>query len=198
MASLQAHSIKLQFCPNYISSFSRFHRLQCLNFPQKPFSGEVKLVFTCPESYKTKGEEVYSVCCFCKTKDVEIDKVEDKEQDERPPFDINLAVILAGFAFEAYTTPPVINLNLIFKKIYIYICAHVIYLVILCFALWQESVGRKEIDAAGCKTVYLSEYVAIFILVTSLSFTCCLKIFLLSNFMELWLAIFFHAVIHVC
>lgn len=25
--------------------------------------------------------------------------------DEKPPFDINLAVILAGFAFEAYTTP---------------------------------------------------------------------------------------------
>ena len=29
------------------------------------------------------------------------------EEVERPPFDINLAVILAGFAFEAYTTPAV-------------------------------------------------------------------------------------------
>ncbi|KAL9408512.1 hypothetical protein AB3S75_046976 [Citrus x aurantiifolia] len=126
MASLQDHSMKLQVCPNYIPSLPRFHQLQCLNFPQKPFSGKVKLVFPCPESYKTKGDKVYSVCCFCKTKDAEIDKVEDKEQDERPPFDINLAVILAGFAFEAYTTP-------------------------------SESVGRKEVDAAGCKIVYLSE-----------------------------------------
>lgn len=32
--------------------------------------------------------------------------------DESPPFDINLAVILAGFAFEAYTTPSVISLIL--------------------------------------------------------------------------------------
>lgn len=45
---------------------------------------------------------------------------------ERPHFDINLAVILAGFAFEAYTTPP-------------------------------ENLGRRETDAAGCTTVYLSE-----------------------------------------
>ncbi|KAH9650573.1 C2 domain-containing protein [Citrus sinensis] len=126
MASLQDHSMKLQVCPSYLPSLPRFHQLQCLNFPQKPFSGKVKLVFPCPESYKTKGDKVYSVCCFCKTKDAEIDKVEDKEQDERPPFDINLAVILAGFAFEAYTTP-------------------------------SESVGRKEVDAAGCKIVYLSE-----------------------------------------
>ncbi|OWM74739.1 hypothetical protein CDL15_Pgr009286 [Punica granatum] len=56
----------------------------------------------------------------------EIEAVESREQVERPPFDINLAVILAGFSFEAYTTPP-------------------------------ENIGRHEGDAAGCKTVYLSE-----------------------------------------
>ena len=100
--------------------------------PQKPFSGKVELAFVCPRSYQSKGDKGYSVCCFCKTKDAEIDRIEDKEQDERPPFDINLAVILAGFAFEAYTTPPVIKFNLIFFK---YFCAHVIYLVVLCFAL---------------------------------------------------------------
>lgn len=48
------------------------------------------------------------------------------EQIERPPFDINLAVILAGFAFEAYTILP-------------------------------ENVGRREVDAAGCTAIYLSE-----------------------------------------
>lgn len=35
--------------------------------------------------------------CSCETKDA--------ENDERPPFDINIAVLLAGFAFEAYNTP---------------------------------------------------------------------------------------------
>ncbi|WOL05772.1 hypothetical protein Cni_G14503 [Canna indica] len=28
------------------------------------------------------------------------------EEEQRPPFDLNLAVVLAGFAFEAYTSPP--------------------------------------------------------------------------------------------
>ncbi|KAJ0967440.1 hypothetical protein J5N97_024357 [Dioscorea zingiberensis] len=48
------------------------------------------------------------------------------EESERPPFDLNLAVVLAGFAFEAYTSPP-------------------------------ENVGWREIDAAECQTVFLSE-----------------------------------------
>ncbi|KAI4338131.1 hypothetical protein L6164_016478 [Bauhinia variegata] len=73
----------------------------------------------------TSRNEVHSLRCFSKTGS-EIDKVTVQEEDERPPFDINLAVILAGFAFEAYTTPP-------------------------------ENIGRSEIDAADCKTVYLSE-----------------------------------------
>lgn len=30
-----------------------------------------------------------------------------RDDDVRPPFDINLAVVLAGFAFEAYNSPPV-------------------------------------------------------------------------------------------
>lgn len=29
------------------------------------------------------------------------------DDDRRPPFDLNLAVLLAGFAFEAYISPPV-------------------------------------------------------------------------------------------
>ncbi|CAL9154585.1 unnamed protein product [Musa hybrid cultivar] len=48
------------------------------------------------------------------------------EEVERPPFDLNLAVVLAGFAFEAYTSPP-------------------------------KDVGWREIDAADCQTVFLSE-----------------------------------------
>ncbi|KAL1548315.1 hypothetical protein AAHA92_16561 [Salvia divinorum] len=50
----------------------------------------------------------------------------EKAENERPSFDINLAVILAGFAFEAYITPP-------------------------------DKTGRREMDAAKCQTVFLSE-----------------------------------------
>ncbi|KAF4351585.1 hypothetical protein F8388_003238 [Cannabis sativa] len=73
----------------------------------------------------TRRDKVYSLCCFCKA-GTEVTRVPVDEEIERPPFDINLAVILAGFAFEAYTSPP-------------------------------DNVGRQEIDAADCKTVYLSE-----------------------------------------
>ncbi|CAI8601910.1 unnamed protein product [Vicia faba] len=62
---------------------------------------------------RRRRKQGFSICCSSKT-------------DERPPFDINLAVILAGFSFEAYTTPP-------------------------------ENLGRREVDAAGSKTIYLSE-----------------------------------------
>lgn len=36
-----------------------------------------------------------------------------KGGEQRPPFDLNLAVVLAGFAFEAYTSPPVSPLVLL-------------------------------------------------------------------------------------
>lgn len=52
--------------------------------------------------------------------------VSEEEEIERPPFDINLAVILAGFAFEAYISPP-------------------------------ENVAKQEVDAADCRTLFLSE-----------------------------------------
>ncbi|KAJ0034865.1 hypothetical protein Pint_25199 [Pistacia integerrima] len=127
MSSLQLHTLKFQFAPIPTSSLHKSHRLQSLTFSRSPFSGKLKLVWTCAETCKIKGDKrLRSVPCFCKTKDAEIEKVESEEQIERPPFDINLAVILAGFAFEAYTNPP-------------------------------ENIGRQEVDAAGCKTVYLSE-----------------------------------------
>ncbi|KAK6914191.1 Fungal lipase-like domain [Dillenia turbinata] len=49
----------------------------------------------------------YFSSCVCKNNGSNVEVVLDKEERiERPPFDINLAVILAGFSFEAYTTPP--------------------------------------------------------------------------------------------
>ncbi|KAJ4967692.1 hypothetical protein NE237_014393 [Protea cynaroides] len=68
-----------------------------------------------------------SVCCFCKSNsEVELESSVE-EESEGPPFDINLAVVLAGFAFEAYRSPP-------------------------------ENIGRREVDAGNCQTVFLSEF----------------------------------------
>ncbi|PIA40124.1 hypothetical protein AQUCO_02500085v1 [Aquilegia coerulea] len=50
------------------------------------------------------------LCCFGKLnsykQEEELISEEKEKIDERPGFDINLAVILAGFAFEAYWSPP--------------------------------------------------------------------------------------------
>lgn len=106
MSSL--HSLKFQFAPNFTSSLHKSRHLQFFAFSRSPFSGKLQFVWTCPETFKTKGDNhLRSVRSLCKTKDAEIEKVKSEEQLERPPFDINLAVILAGFAFEAYTSPPV-------------------------------------------------------------------------------------------
>ncbi|KAK9991632.1 hypothetical protein SO802_026617 [Lithocarpus litseifolius] len=83
-------------------------------------------VLTFREKFRGRDRVYYSVCCFRKSNS-EIETISvDENENERPPFDHNLAVVLAGFAFEAYTSPP-------------------------------ENVGRCEVDAAGCKAVYLSE-----------------------------------------
>ncbi|KAG0477552.1 hypothetical protein HPP92_012271 [Vanilla planifolia] len=49
-----------------------------------------------------------------------------KDGERRPPFQLNLAVVLAGFAFEAYNSP-------------------------------LQDMGKREIDAEQCQTVFLSE-----------------------------------------
>lgn len=49
------------------------------------------------------------------------------DDDARPPFDINLAVVLAGFAFEAYNSPPVSASSMLQKYYYEYViglCYH--------------------------------------------------------------------------
>ncbi|KAI5397668.1 hypothetical protein KIW84_063478 [Lathyrus oleraceus] len=62
-----------------------------------PHSTKPRFSCTFPPHFYFPGrrrrKQGFSICCSSKT-------------DERPPFDINLAVILAGFSFEAYTTPP--------------------------------------------------------------------------------------------
>eukprot|EP01018_Ginkgo_biloba_P019851 Gb_29405 [translate_table: standard] len=62
--------------------------------------------------YRAVSRRVVTCNFFGQT--VEADKDEDKNEenkeleleDDRPPFDLNVAVVLAGFAFEAYVSPP--------------------------------------------------------------------------------------------
>jgi len=68
-------------------------------FPRR-FHGKLRVFST------ARRRRVPSICCSSKTGS-ELQRLAVPEDDDRPPFDINLAVILAGFAFEAYTTPPV-------------------------------------------------------------------------------------------
>ncbi|XP_048423788.1 uncharacterized protein LOC103941626 [Pyrus x bretschneideri] len=128
MASLQTHHYHLQLHRRCVSSLTapklrnlRFPNLS-LRFPAS-LPGKVR-VFTLRGNGRGK-DGIYSFCCVCRA-GAEIEKVDGEEGSERPPFDINLAVVLAGFAFEAYSSPP-------------------------------GNVGRHEVDAADCKTVYLSE-----------------------------------------
>ncbi|KAF2568846.1 hypothetical protein F2Q68_00026623 [Brassica cretica] len=87
------------------------------------------------ESLITKAKANSFSCCAQSetTKQSSLEtSLSENQEPERPPFDINLAVILAGFAFESYATPP-------------------------------ENIGKREVNAAGCKTLFLSEYVTLFI-----------------------------------
>lgn len=97
---LQMRSFNFQIVP---SSGSLRRKSHLISFSQRLSPGKFKLVFNC----KIKHKRIHSVRCFSETKDAELQKVDYEEKVERPPFDINLAVILAGFAFEAYTSPPV-------------------------------------------------------------------------------------------
>lgn len=117
------NSLQFRYSPN--STRPQFSRTfpPHYNFPPKfrflslpRFNGRIR---------RRRRKQGFSICCSSKTGS-QIEKSSIEKNDERPPFDINLAVILAGFAFEAYTTPP-------------------------------ENLGRREVDTAGTKTIYLSE-----------------------------------------
>ncbi|EOY05484.1 Triglyceride lipases,triglyceride lipases isoform 1 [Theobroma cacao] len=123
--SLQPHYSPLQFRRFRLSNY---HLKVVPRFSRQFYGKKVRFLSTSRGNVIVRGRDgVLSISCFSKT-NAEIEKVssEEKKDEERPPLDINLAVILAGFAFEAYTSPP-------------------------------ENIGRREIDAADCKTVYLSE-----------------------------------------
>ncbi|XP_028793289.1 uncharacterized protein LOC114748995 isoform X1 [Neltuma alba] len=123
MASLQSLQFRYSFFPLSRKLLPHSRTPQFLRLFPACFPRNAR-VFSFSGCAKARNE-AYRVCCSSKVGS-EIERLPIQNDDKRPPFDINLAVILAGFAFEAYTTPP-------------------------------ENVGRREIDAADCKTVYLSE-----------------------------------------
>lgn len=108
MATLQSHlQFSLSHAPKLIHlknprsfSFSKKILLPRKLFPAKRFNG---LLNSRLISYSIAGSSISSSAAG-------IEKSASSEiVNERTSFDINLAVILAGFAFEAYTTPPVIS-----------------------------------------------------------------------------------------
>ncbi|XP_061990765.1 uncharacterized protein LOC133709147 isoform X1 [Rosa rugosa] len=122
-ASLHTHHYHLHLRR---STASKLHTHQAPIFSRRFPTGKQRALTRRQNRKGGRDGTTDSFCWVCRA-GLEIDKVSpDDERSERPPFDINLAVILAGFAFEAYSSPP-------------------------------ANVGRREIDAADCKTVYLSE-----------------------------------------
>ncbi|CAN6476994.1 unnamed protein product [Victoria cruziana] len=60
-----------------------------------------------PRRTKLRARNDVIRCLLRKNEEAVQDSVEDMgRKEDRVPFDLNLAVVLAGFAFEAYTSPP--------------------------------------------------------------------------------------------
>ncbi|KAL9286685.1 putative feruloyl esterase [Arabidopsis thaliana] len=109
MTSLQLHFSVHFLRPKHRLRYSPIFNTRTFNFPGKI-------------TFRLRAKP-NSLRCFAQS---ETKEVSLPEKDERSPFDINLAVILAGFAFESYASPP-------------------------------ENIGKREVNAAGCNTLYLSE-----------------------------------------
>lgn len=106
MASLKNHQNHLQLLRFSFAPSSKLHYRRNPNFTlswKSLVSGKFKVF----RSNYSGRYSIDSLRCPCNPK-AGTEHVLDQEQIERPPFDINLAVILAGFAFEAYWSPPVI------------------------------------------------------------------------------------------
>lgn len=123
------NSLQLHCCLHFLPPQHRLH-LRCSTiFTPRTCRFLGKISFR--ESFITKAN-AKSFTCFAQSETkqsslgTEETSLSENQEPERPPFDINQAVILAGFAFESYATPP-------------------------------ENIGKREINAAGCNTLYLSE-----------------------------------------
>ncbi|KAK9087589.1 hypothetical protein Syun_029983 [Stephania yunnanensis] len=120
---LEIHLLRLLRSPPPLRLSSSSNLLNTRN-PKFSFT-QSKSFAIAKTSCRARNGDHSSVCCLGKESDREVE-LAVAEEIEQVPFDINLAVVLAGFAFEAYTSPP-------------------------------ENMGRREVDAANCQTVFLSE-----------------------------------------
>ncbi|CAB78397.1 putative protein [Arabidopsis thaliana] len=89
MTSLQLHFSVHFLRPKHRLRYSPIFNTRTFNFPGKI-------------TFRLRAKP-NSLRCFAQS---ETKEVSLPEKDERSPFDINLAVILAGFAFESYASPP--------------------------------------------------------------------------------------------
>ncbi|KAF8088513.1 hypothetical protein N665_0538s0014 [Sinapis alba] len=123
------NSLQLHCCLHFLPPQHRRLHLRCcstiFSTPRtcRHFLGKI--------SFRESKANANSFTCFAQSQTTKqsslgTEETSLSEKPERPPFDINLAVILAGFAFESYATPP-------------------------------EKIGKREVNAAGCNTLYLSE-----------------------------------------
>ncbi|KAJ0245500.1 putative triglyceride lipase [Hirschfeldia incana] len=124
------NSLQLHCCLHFIPPQHRLHlRCSAILTPRRTCHF-LRKISSFRESFVTKANANDPLTCFARSEtrsDNEgFTSLSENGETERPPFDINLAVILAGFAFESYATPP-------------------------------ENIGKREVNAAGCNTLYLSE-----------------------------------------
>ncbi|KVH91046.1 C2 calcium-dependent membrane targeting [Cynara cardunculus var. scolymus] len=97
--------------PSYKTPFYFFYSsTPNLNLPRFPFFRNPNLI--APFSLKlalsssnTRSRHGYFSLCYNNKSTSDMETALLHEEIERTPFDINRAVVLAGFAFEAYTTP---------------------------------------------------------------------------------------------
>ena len=80
----------------------KLHRSHHLHAPTLALRSKSRLL----SSISWKLRVFSSIYCLCKSNS-DVQSVSGQDELQRPPFDINLAVVLAGFAFEAYSSPPV-------------------------------------------------------------------------------------------
>lgn len=132
-----------------------FQLLCCPKFPfyRNPNLGAIKISSRLSISRHRNGYGYGYGCCYAadkyNNKSMETTEEEEEEEERRPSFDINLAVILAGFAFEAYTTP---------VYLLTYLLSHFISITIFIIcSSFQEKREVVVVDAAGCHTLIISQ-----------------------------------------
>ncbi|KAL7145096.1 hypothetical protein ABFS83_07G056500 [Erythranthe nasuta] len=124
MAALQSHP---QFMPVKHLKPVQFKNPRSFSFSKKLLLSRKLFSDKKSNGFLLLGPRLSKYYCCKASAEIDDKSVSVEESvEERPPFDINLAVILAGFAFEAYITPP-------------------------------EKIGKREMDAGKCQTVFLSE-----------------------------------------